>query len=111
MLSEIFSIAISTAAKALGLWFVFWAIRRRGELDVELDRVGQSVRWIFVILGFLLVAVFSRLGLDYARIGALIVALGFLCWPNFAYHLTNTLRRWGLLPRASSERADTLSAP
>ncbi len=87
--AELVSGAYSVGAKALGVWFVFWAIRRKGEFDYELTRNAKLVRWAVVGIAFALVAEFTRIGFDAARISALVIGLAFLCWPNFAYHLVS----------------------
>jgi len=70
----------------------FWAIRRKGELDYELseaqntpldDRRSRFPSGLSI----------CQTGFDLPRISALVVGLGFLCWPNFAYHLTNVFNR------------------
>ena len=83
------TVAFNAIVKALGVWFIFWAIRRKGEFDHKLDTKSQIVRWAIVVLAFVLMAEFSNQGLTAPRILALVIGLAFLCWPNFAYYLTN----------------------
>lgn len=90
--SELLSRAGSVATKATGIWFIFWAIRRKGEFDRELDRTDQVVRWIVVLVSLGLVTYLIGKDSTGIRIVALIIGLGFLCWPNFAYHLTGPFR-------------------
>src|SRR6266496_2436836 len=83
------------AAEALteGLdWLAFWAIRRRGEFDYELDLMGKIVRWAIVVLALFLVQIPGpKLATFRVIVGC--VGMAFLVWPNFAYHLTNILKQ------------------
>jgi hypothetical protein len=80
------------AANAVCIWFAFWAIRRKYELDYPLDIWAQVVRWSLVGLSF---ALTLPDGSQYKllRILAGIALLAFLAWPNFAYHLVQLFRR------------------
>ena len=86
--------------KAAGLWLIFWSIRRRGEFDEKLDSYAQGLRWSLVLGSFALLTQFPRFG--YPRATLLLIGLAFLCWPNFAFHLSNVLRKLGLFPAISS---------
>jgi len=70
----------------------FWAIRRRGEFDYELDLMGKIVRWAIVVLALFLVQIPGpKLATFRVIVGC--VGMAFLVWPNFAYHLTNILKQ------------------
>jgi hypothetical protein len=76
-------------AAVLSIWFVVWAIRRQGEFDYELDKTAQLIRWSVVFIGFGLI---PRVPDEWQYAGYLRLTLGFiamlfLCWPNFAYHV------------------------
>lgn len=92
----------NATATMVSVWLLLWGIRRKGELDHQLDEDAKRVRWLIVMLG-LAVSYFSAVFLDWrwCVITGWIVATGFLAWPNFAYHLTALLRKIGLLPKAS----------
>lgn len=77
---------------AITIWFVFWAIRRKYELDYELGRTARVIRWSFVLAGFI-AALVQGYSFRYVRLAGLTVAVGFLAWPNFAYHLARVARR------------------
>ena len=62
---------------------------KKGEFDRELDTKSHLLRWVVVAVAFILTAEFSTRGLSLARVMALTDGLAFLCWPNFAYYLTN----------------------
>jgi hypothetical protein len=87
---------------AVTIWLAFWAIRRKYELDYDLDNAAHILRWLMVSLGFV-VALLPGHGLGLVRLLAGILLIAFLAWPNFAYHLTQLLRRGRLL---SGGRAD-----
>lgn len=90
-----------TLAAILNVWFVFWAIRRRGDLDIPLDRPARILRWA-VALSFLSYPfVFPHLIDSPAfRVCVGITGWAFLCWPNLAVHLTSLLRWIRILPAA-----------
>jgi heme A synthase len=90
---EIMSRAWSVAAKAIGIWFIFWAIRKKGEFDRELDITDQTVRWLLVSVSLGIVTFLIGTDSTVPRITALIVGLAFLCWPNLAYYLGSVFRR------------------
>lgn len=85
--------ALAIAGKSFGIWFVAWAIRRKGEFDYRLDRITQLLRWVIVAVSFAVVTNFPKPSVPRAI--ALTVGLAFLAWPNFAYHLRNFFRRGG----------------
>lgn len=79
--------------KSLGIWFVVWAIRRRFRWNYKLSSTAIAVRWAVVTVCYLLLAT-GVLGLAAVRLFVLAIGLCFLCWPNFAYHLTNFFVEW-----------------
>lgn len=85
--------SINILAKALGVWFIFWSIRRKGEFDLPLDVVAATLRWIIVLLSFGIAGQMVGSARIVPRSILLIIGLAFLCWPNFAYHLTKLFRR------------------
>jgi hypothetical protein len=73
----------------LNIWLAVWAIRRKGEFDYELDKPARLIRWSMVGIGFGLI---PRVPNQWAHAGDVRISLGvlamaFLCWPNFAYRL------------------------
>ena len=78
----------------LCIWFSVWAIRRRTEVDYPLDHASRLIRWLIVIVGFFF-AQFPGPEYRYVRLTGGWVGLGFLCWPNLAYHLVRGVR-WGV---------------
>lgn len=86
------------------LWFISWAIRRKGEFDYPLDFTGQVVRWTLVVV--LLGAMTYFPGYSVPRGALLLGGAGFLAWPNFAYHLARFLRRCRVLPAAHEVAPD-----
>jgi len=86
-LSEILSGALGLLARGLSIWFVVWAIRRKGDFDLELGLKEHVVRWGIVLASFALAMTFKQTGATVPRLVATAVGLAFLCWPNFAYHL------------------------
>ena len=77
---------------AVSVWFFFWPYRRKYDLDHQLDRTAQTVRWLIVLSGFS-VALLPGPQFKIMRIAGGIVLLAFLAWPNFAYHLTAVFNR------------------
>jgi hypothetical protein len=79
-------------ANAVCIWFAFWAIRRKYDLDYPLDIRTQVVRWSLVSISF---ALTLPDGAEYKvlRVLAGIALLAFLVWPNLTYHLVRLVRR------------------
>ena len=82
----------SFLAEIACIWLSVWAIRRKAEVDYPLDNRSRFVRWSVVVAGFAIGYYVPGPGFAYIRVAGGFLALGFLCWPNFAYHLTNLLR-------------------
>jgi hypothetical protein len=80
------------SAKIAGVWLSVWLIRRKGEFDYPLDGTARIVRWVAVGV-FFLIGYVRGAQLGYVRLASAALGLGFLCWPNFAYRLTNLFRR------------------
>ena len=78
--------------KSLGIWFVTWAIRYKADWDYKLSGSAKGVRWAVVAIGYLLAA--SLPGPAPMRLVPGLLGICFLCWPNFAYHLTNLFVEW-----------------
>ena|SRR5271157_92319 len=92
MLGQILNNASFLFKTSLSIWFLAWAIRYRAEIDEKLDGRAKALRWGVVGIGFLIASVpGSRFG--WVRVLAYVIALLFLCWPNFAYRLRNAFRR------------------
>jgi hypothetical protein len=67
----------------VSLWFVFWALRHRYELDDRLDNRSSGIRWLIVVSCFAVGCVPGpRFGIIKAIV--LLFGLAFLCWPNLA---------------------------
>jgi hypothetical protein len=82
------------------IWFVVWAIRRRGELDYELDSTAKLVRWLLAITCLGVAIRFPQLlNPPPVRVCIGFLGIAFLVWPNLAYHLTRLLRSLRILPR------------
>src|SRR5882672_5004040 len=77
--------------KSLGPWLSVWAIRSKWNLDYKLSPNARLVRWGVVILCY---SCAPRASLAAVRVSGLFIGLGFLCWPNFAYHLTRLFEKW-----------------
>lgn len=100
ILEQMWANASRLAQAEVCIWFVVWGIRRKGEMDEKLDRTMHMVRWAIACGGWLLASIpGTRFGPARAVIG--IVGFAFLCWPNFAYHLTNVFRRKNDSPQSS----------
>lgn len=80
------------AQKSISIWIMVWAIRYGAGWDYKLSRLAKRVRWIVVITGYLLAAFLP--GPSIGRLVSGFLGLIFLCWPNFAYHLTNLFVGW-----------------
>src|SRR5665213_3063715 len=93
MLEEISSQARPLWQTALGPWFSAWAIRHKWELDYKLSVRARSVRWAIVAAGYS-IALTPGTNLWAVRVCGGFTGLGFLCWPNFAYHLTKLFEDW-----------------
>jgi hypothetical protein len=85
---------VGILSSIIGVWFVFWAIRSKGELDHKLSPTGRLIRWFFVAscLGGVLLApdLFEP---PNFRLGVFTIGMAFLVWPNFAFHLNRVLSR------------------
>jgi hypothetical protein len=77
-----------------GIWFSSWALRYRIGCDYKLSGVAEATRWTIILVGYLLAA---ALPIPMARLISGFVGLAFLCWPNFAYHLTNLYLEWPMV--------------
>jgi hypothetical protein len=91
---NIFSFYWSYSAKITCIWLSVWAIRKKADADYRLSPTARAVRWTIVAIGF--IVGYYAPGDDfgpYVRVAGGFLALGFLCWPNFAYHLTNVFIR------------------
>ncbi len=94
VVASFLSFYASYSAKIACIWLSVWAIRRRVEADYPLDRSARIVRWTVVAVGFAIGYYVPGLEIGgYVRVAGLVLGLGFLCWPNFAHHLTNLFRR------------------
>jgi hypothetical protein len=82
-LSDTISYLSGLTAGAVSIWFFFWPLRRKYELDYKLDSTAQRVRWSIVLAGFG-VALLPGPQFKTARIIAGIILVAFLAWPNFA---------------------------
>jgi len=74
-----------------GIWLSSWFLRRRACWDYRLSGVAEATRWTIVFVGYLLGVLLPT---PAARLISGFVGLAFLCWPNFAYHLTNLYAEW-----------------
>jgi len=72
--------------RSAGIWFASWALRHRAGWDYKLSGAAVATRWAMVLVSFLLAV---SLPTPPTRLISLFIGLAFLCWPNFAYHLTN----------------------
>jgi len=73
---------------ALSIWFISWAVRRRYQLDYELRRCEQTLRWLVVGVAFAL-ALVPGATFSIGRVTAGILGVAFLAWPNLAHHTMN----------------------
>ncbi len=78
--------------KSIGIWFVFWAIRRKADVDYKLSGTAKTVRWTVVGAGYVLGA--GLPGPAVTRVVPGLTGICFLCWPNLAYHLSNLFVQW-----------------
>jgi hypothetical protein len=77
--------------RSAGIWFSSWLLRYRAGWDYKLSGVAEATRWTIVLVGYVLGVSFPT---PAARLTSGFVGLAFLCWPNFAYHLTNLYVEW-----------------
>ena len=84
----------SLSAQIACIWFTAWAFRKRYEVDETLDQAMQITRWSVVTLGFALAGVPGERW-AVLRLASGFTALGFLCWPNFAFHAVRLVRSVG----------------
>ena len=75
------------------IYLAVWSVRKRFDADYHLSFTGQIVRVSVGAIGFALTAI---PGSSFAAVRVVggAIGLGFLCWPNFAYHLTNLFVKW-----------------
>lgn len=77
---------------AVCLWLVCWGVRRKYELDYKLDSRTQKTRWAIISVCFLC-AMLQGDEFKWLRILSGIIGLGFVAWPNLAYHLVSLVSR------------------
>ena|ERR1019366_3143250 len=78
--------------KSLGIWLSLWAIRYKAQWDYKLSATARALRWIVVLIAYSLAA--SLPGPGFVRVIFGFIGLGFLCWPNFAYHVSKLFVEW-----------------
>jgi hypothetical protein len=69
------------------VWFAFWGLRRKYELDEKLDRRAWMVRLTIVLIG-LVSLLFRSPEFMYERLIFGIAAAAVIVWPNFAYRIS-----------------------
>jgi hypothetical protein len=72
---------------SIGIWFIFWSIRRRFGLDEFLSTQAQYVRWAIILLSLFAVLLIPEPRFALLRMFIGIIGLSFFCWPNFANRL------------------------
>jgi hypothetical protein len=84
---------LKESSKIACIWFASWGFRKHLELDYPLNPLARAIRWGVVAFGFWL-AYYANNG--YVRVlSGFGLGLSFLCWPNFAYHLSRLFRKKG----------------
>jgi hypothetical protein len=91
--NNILSFYGSYSAKIACIWLSSWVLRRNAEVDLPLDRTARTVRWMAVAMGFGVGYYVHGQKWGYVRLAGFVFGLAFLCWPNFAHHLTNLFKR------------------
>ena len=91
LLSDTISHASALLAKSAGIGLSVWAVRYKAGCDYKLSTAATCVRWAIVAIGYLLAV---SLPTGRLRVVAGFIGLAFLCWPNFAYHLTKLFVKW-----------------
>ena len=83
--------ASQIAEGTASVWFVFWALRRKYELDEKLSLRAQTLRLIVVAIACGLTMLS---GFGAVRVIAWISGTAFLAWPNLAHHAMNMTDRF-----------------
>ena len=78
--------------KSLGIWLSAWAIRYKAQWDFKLGAAAKALRWTVVLTAYSLAASVPSPG--FVRAILAYIGLAFLCWPNFAYHLSKLFVEW-----------------
>ena len=92
LIADILSFYGKLSAKIACIWLSVWVVRRSTGVDYSLDRSAKAVRWAIVAIG-LAIGYVPGPNFGYVRLGGFLLGLAFLCWPNFAYHLTALFKR------------------
>jgi hypothetical protein len=92
-------------AGTVTIWFFFWPYRRKFELDVKLDRTEQALRWSVFLIGFS-IQLLRNPEYKWLRFVAMIVAIAFVAWPNYAHHVAMLARRFGVMRPPESKGSD-----
>lgn len=94
---DTFTYIKSIALDITAVWFVGWGLRKKYDLDENLDMRAWTVRIILIVAGF--ISLFFRSpNFMYVRIifaGAATVAI---VWPNVAYRISRIGRREEEIP-------------
>jgi hypothetical protein len=86
---------------ALSIWLTCLGFRRKYGLDHKLDGTGRSVRW-FVVIACAILVIFELVPPGNVAMAIALIGLVFLAWPNFAFYLTQLLRRVGIVGKQSN---------
>jgi uncharacterized protein DUF3592 len=79
--------------KSLGLWLSIWAIRYNAGVDYKLGAKARAIRWMLVVCCFALTSL-PGAEIGWFRVSSYLAGLGFLCWPNLAYHVSKRFEQW-----------------
>ena len=85
---------------AFSIWLTCLGFRRKYGLDHKLDKTGRFIRWL-VVVSCATVVVFEFVSPGNVAVAIALISLGFLAWPNFAFYLTQLLRRAGIIRKPS----------
>ena len=84
--------ALFMVSGAFSIWLTCLGFRRKYGLDHKLDRTGRLIRW-FVVFASAILVVFELVPPGNVAVAIGLLSLGFFAWPNFAFYLTQLLRR------------------
>jgi len=90
--SQFFAHVRLLAQTSIGVWFAFWAWRKKYGSDDAVRGRSQVVRWLIVLAAYSLTFL-PQPSLWWLRVGSFLIGLAFIAWPSLAETVVERLGR------------------